>query len=73
MLRGGHIAEVLGTVHRAVGDLELQIPEPTQGAFGPGAMYDFFRAMNQVLAGRIFAEKSLTRSRIVSGGRTEEK
>ena len=50
MLRGGHIAEVLGTVHRAVGDLELQIPEPTQGAFGPGAMYDFFRAMNQVLA-----------------------
>ena len=49
MLRGGHIAEVLGTVHRAVGDLELQIHEPTQGAFGPGAMYDFFKAFNQVL------------------------
>ena len=49
MLRGGHVAEVLGTVHRAVGDLELQIPEPTQGAYGPGAMYDFFKDFNQVL------------------------
>jgi hypothetical protein len=49
VLRGGHMAEVLGTLHRAVADLELRVPDGTQTAFGPGAMYDFFKALNQVI------------------------
>jgi hypothetical protein len=50
LLRDGHVAEVLGTLHRAVADLELLVPDGTQTAFGPGAMYDFFKALNQVIS-----------------------
>jgi hypothetical protein len=50
LLRDRHLAEVLGTLHRAVADLELLVPDGTQTAFGPGAMYDFFKALNQVIA-----------------------
>jgi hypothetical protein len=48
-LRDTHVAEVLGTLHRAVADLELLVPDESQTAFGPGAMYDFFKALNQVI------------------------
>lgn len=54
--RSGHVAEVLGTLHRAVADLELSIPSTTQQAFGPGAMYEFFKALNAVVSS---AQKSL--------------
>ena len=54
--RSGHVAEVLGTLHRAVADLELSIPISTQQAFGPGAMYEFFKALNAVVSS---AQKSL--------------
>jgi phosphatidylserine/phosphatidylglycerophosphate/cardiolipin synthase-like enzyme len=51
-----NIAEVFGTLHRAVADLELKVPETTDQAFGPGAVYDFFKALGEVLSS---AKKSL--------------
>lgn len=50
------IATILGTLHRAVADIELSLPKNTQQAFGPGALYDFFKALSEVLKS---AQKSL--------------
>ena len=46
--RGGHVATVLGTLHRAIADLELRLPTNAAQAFGPGDQYDFFKALNGV-------------------------
>jgi hypothetical protein len=54
--RSGHVAEIFGTLHRAVADLELSIPSSTQQAFGAGAMYEFFKALNAAVSS---AQKSL--------------
>lgn len=54
--RSGHVAEVLGTLHRAIADLELSIPVSPQQAFGPGALYEFFKALNAVVSS---AQRSL--------------
>lgn len=54
--RNHHVAEILGTLHRAVADLELKLPASTQQSFGPGATYDFFKALNEVVNS---AQKSL--------------
>jgi hypothetical protein len=45
-----NIAQVFGTLHRAVAGLELKVPEAKGQAFGPGAVYDFFQALGQVLS-----------------------
>lgn len=54
--RAGHVGEILGTLHRAVADLELGLPTATQQTFGPSAIYDFFKALNAVVSS---AQKSL--------------
>lgn len=45
-----NIAQVLGTLHRAVADLELKVPDTHEQAFGPGAVYDFFQALGRLLS-----------------------
>jgi len=54
--REWNIAQIFGALHRAVADLELQLPTDGGQAFGPGAVYDFFKALNKVLSS---AQKSL--------------
>jgi hypothetical protein len=45
-----NIAQVFGTLHRAVADLELKAPDTKAQAFGPGAVYDFFKALGDLLS-----------------------
>jgi hypothetical protein len=50
MNRDYNIAQVLGTLYRAVADLELKLPFAADQAFGPGAVYDFFKALGDVIS-----------------------
>jgi hypothetical protein len=47
--RGMNVAQVFGTIHRAIADLELKVQGEDQ-VFGPGAVYDFFKALGAVLS-----------------------
>jgi hypothetical protein len=49
-MRDHSLATVFGILNRAVADLELQLPASPAQAFGPGAVYDFFKALNSVVA-----------------------
>jgi hypothetical protein len=48
--REWNIGQIFGALHRAVADLELRLPADAGQAFGPGAVYDFFKALNEVLS-----------------------
>jgi hypothetical protein len=50
LMRDGQIATVLGVLHRAIADLELDRPKLSGQAFGPGEVYDFFKALNAAVA-----------------------
>lgn len=44
------VAQLLAIIYRAIADLELSLPTNTaQQVFGPGASYDFFKALNTVI------------------------
>jgi hypothetical protein len=45
-----NIAQVLGALHRAAADLELQAAAASGQAFGSGAVYDFFKALRELVA-----------------------
>ena len=51
-----YLGQILATLHRAIADLEFRVPAGAQVAFGPGDVYDFFRAFNFVVES---AEKTL--------------
>ncbi len=40
---------VFTTMHKAIASLEDQLPRPSGQAFGPGAAYDFFRALRELV------------------------
>lgn len=46
LAREGQIATVLGAVHRAIADIELERPKLSNQAFGPGDVYDFIKALS---------------------------
>lgn len=50
LLRDSNLAQIYGALHRAVADLELSLPAEAGQAFGPGAVYDFFKALNSLIA-----------------------
>ncbi len=50
LTRDTNLAKIFGTLHRAIADLELSLPTDTGQAFGPGAVYDFFKALNSLVA-----------------------
>lgn len=50
LMRDHSLATVFGILNRAVADLELQVPASPAQAFGPGAVYDFFKALNTVIS-----------------------
>lgn len=54
--RDSHVSKILACVYRAIADLELLVPAEEQAGFGAGDVYDFFKALNKVVAS---AEKSL--------------
>jgi hypothetical protein len=56
LARDGQVATVLGVLHRAIADLELDRPQLSGQAFAPGDVYDFFKALNAAVAS---ATKSL--------------
>jgi hypothetical protein len=49
-MREGNLAKIFGVLNRAISDLELQLPATSAQAFGPGAVYDFFKALNLVVS-----------------------
>ena len=50
LTRDHSLATVFGILNRAIADLELQLPATPAQAFGPGAVYDFFKALNLVIS-----------------------
>jgi hypothetical protein len=44
------ITKVFGTLHRAIADLELQVPTLGAGTTGPGAIFDFTKVLRELLA-----------------------
>ena len=55
-IRQTNISKIFGSIDRAIADLELQVPASAQVSFGAGDVYDFFNALNKVIAS---AEKEL--------------
>lgn len=49
-LREKNIAKVFSTLHHAIADLELEAPVSADQAFGPGAVYDFYKALSSLLS-----------------------
>jgi hypothetical protein len=50
LTRDVNVGQLLGILHRAIADLEIRVPELPPQAFGPGAVYDFHRALRDLLA-----------------------
>lgn len=44
------VAAVVGMLHRAIAAVRLQVPSHSDQVFGPGAVYDFYRALRDLLA-----------------------
>jgi len=51
-----NIGTMYSIIYRGIADLELKVPAKTQEEFGAGDVYDFFNALNKVIA---TAEKSI--------------
>lgn len=49
LVRPNNIGTIFGILHRAIADLELQVPQKDQVAFAAGEVYDFFRELNKVI------------------------
>ena len=45
-----NVGTIFTTIHKAIAQLENTLPQPTGQAFGPGAAYDFFRALRSLVA-----------------------
>ena len=56
LVRGSNVAKIFGIIQRAIADLELTVPDNTRTVFKAGEVYDFFRALNEVISS---AEKSI--------------
>jgi len=49
LMRANSVGTIFGVLHRAIADLELQVPKKEQVAFAAGEVYDFFRELNKVI------------------------
>jgi hypothetical protein len=45
-----NITQIYGILHRAIADLELEVPPENEASFPAGGVYDFFKALNKVIA-----------------------
>lgn len=48
--RQANFGAVFTGIHKAISSLEEMLPAPTGQAFGPGAAYDFFKALRELVA-----------------------
>jgi hypothetical protein len=48
-IRDMNVAAVIGTIHRAIAAVRLQVPAHPNQVFGPGAVYDFYKALRDLL------------------------
>lgn len=48
-LRQSTIAKMVSLLQRAIADLELRIPRNAEQVYGPGAVYDFYRALKEIM------------------------
>ena len=48
--RESNVVQLIGILHRALADLQLNTPSKPDQVFGPGAVYDFFKALKDVLS-----------------------
>lgn len=49
LFRDGQVAKVIGLIHRAIANLEIETPKLADQVFAPGAVYDFFKALSAAL------------------------
>ena len=49
LVRASNVAKIFGTLHRAIADLELKVPQKGKVTFSAGEVYDFFRELNHVI------------------------
>lgn len=49
-MREFHVGTMLSVLHRAEADLALDVPVSTQQVFGPGAVYDFFKSLSDIIS-----------------------
>jgi len=50
IMREINVGQILASLFRAIAALELQIPVQPDQAFGPGAVYDFLKALRDLMA-----------------------
>jgi hypothetical protein len=50
-----NLTKLAGILQRAVSDLELKVPRNAAQAFGPGAVYDFFRSLKEIISSASFS------------------
>lgn len=50
IMRDIGVAKLLNLLHRAIAELELQVPTLPKQVFGPGAVYDFLKSLRDLLA-----------------------
>ena len=48
-MRGNSVATIMNVLHRAIGHLESSLPNQVDQVFGPGAVYDFMRALRDLV------------------------
>lgn len=48
--RESNLMQLMGILHRALADLQLDTHSKADQAFGPGAVYDFFKALKDLLS-----------------------
>jgi hypothetical protein len=48
IMRDGQVAKIIGRIHRAIADLDLETPKLADQAFASGEVYDFFKALSAV-------------------------
>ena len=48
--RQGNYGVAVASLHDAISRIEAALPQPSGQAFGPGAAYDFFRTLNNLIA-----------------------
>jgi len=56
MNRQANYGAILTTIHKAITSIEESLPSTAEQVFGPGAAYDFFKALNELVAS---AERTL--------------
>ncbi len=49
ILRESTLSKMVSILQRAIADLELRIPRDAGQAYGPGAVYDFYRALKELV------------------------